>query len=384
MLYPIKILLIYHGAALAPSKKIFEAIAARSEIRLRVLAPHRGFNPLRGSIFEIPKPLYSNYALVTGRVYKAMRDFSGPYITGLIREMLTFLPDVIHVMNEAASHVHFQTLVYRNLFLRRAKVLFFGFENIMNGPNTSFSRFKWNFICRYGNGGGYANTEGLKRIIELGYPSENLVLTFWGVPLEHFRPMTSNKIRKELGLNQEFVVGYIGRFLKEKGIKTLLYALEKLPDSVKGLFIGDGPMVEEFERNIYSLGLEKRVFRFPSVQNKDINNYLNAMDTLVIPSETTPTWKEQFGRVIAEAMACGVPIIGSDSGAIPEVIGDAGLVFPEKNSDVLKKNILLLKESPQLRHHLHLKGMRRSHEKFSCHAFSDKLLNLYYNSLCMR
>ena len=65
----------------------------------------------------------------------------------------------------------------------------------------------------------------------------------------------------------------------------------------------------------------------------DVPRHLRALDALVLPSESTPLWKEQFGHVLIEAMACGVPVVGSDSGAIPEVIGEAGLLFPGGGRD---------------------------------------------------
>ncbi len=59
--------------------------------------------------------------------------------------------------------------------------------------------------------------------------------------------------------------------------------------------------------------------------------FMNAIDVFVLPSRTTPRWKEQFGRVIIEAQACGTPVIGSDSGAIPEVVGKGGWIVPERD-----------------------------------------------------
>jgi glycosyltransferase involved in cell wall biosynthesis len=89
------------------------------------------------------------------------------------------------------------------------------------------------------------------------------------------------------------------------------------------------------------------------------------MDVLVLPSRTMPTWKEQFGRVLIEAMACGVPVIGSDSGEIPTTIGEAGMVFSEGDADGLAAQIARLYNDPVLRMGLGEKARKRAAENFS-------------------
>jgi glycosyltransferase involved in cell wall biosynthesis len=380
----IKVLLIYHGAALEPSRKIFAALAKHDNIMLRVLGPRKGFNPARNKVFEISRSYYGEYDLVPGRVYRAMKDFSGPYLTRLLREMLLFKPHIIHVFNEATSRLHLQVLVYRNLFLYNAKVLFFGFENIFHASHSPSRRWLWNFICRNGNGGGYANTEGLKRLGELGYPTGNLMLTYWGVPLDSFFPSRNELLRRELGIHDKFVVGYVGRFSSEKGLSTLLRALKHLPDSVHCFCVGDGPWLTSFRRKVAELGLQQRLHWVSRVADRDVVAHMNALDVLILPSETTSGWKEQFGRVLPEAMACGVPIIGSNSGAIPEIIGDAGKVFPEGDHDALAAAIRNLYENPALRSQLARKGIERAREYFSCEAFAKKLVQLYLNTVASK
>jgi glycosyltransferase involved in cell wall biosynthesis len=97
-------------------------------------------------------------------------------------------------------------------------------------------------------------------------------------------------------------------------------------------------------------------------------------DMLVVPSRTQRNWKEQFGRVLIEGMACGVPVIGSDSGAIPWVIGDAGRIFPEGDAAALANEIRLLAGSPELRRELGEKGRARVVEHFSTKVVVDDLL----------
>ncbi len=131
------------------------------------------------------------------------------------------------------------------------------------------------------------------------------------------------------------VIGYAGRLVPEKGIDTLLSAFDRLTQPATCVIAGNGPefgLLKQFAartkraRDIYFLG---------SIPHEQMPELLSAFDILVLPSRTTPRWKEQFGRVLVEAMACGVCVVGSDSGAIPSVIGSAGWVFRENNVSTL-------------------------------------------------
>ena len=99
--------------------------------------------------------------------------------------------------------------------------------------------------------------------------------------------------------------------------------------------------------------------------HEQVARYLNTLDTLALPSLTTPTWKEQFGHVLIEAMACGVPVIGSSSGAIPELIGDAGLIFPEGDIAALRAAIISLQTNLCQRSELARAGRKRVLEHYT-------------------
>ncbi len=101
------------------------------------------------------------------------------------------------------------------------------------------------------------------------------------------------------------------------------------------------------------------------------------MDLLVFPSITLPDLKEQFGRVIIEAMACEVPVIGSDSGQIPSTIDKAGLIFKEKNIKDLKEKIEALIKNPNLRATLAKNGRKRVLENFSWKVIAEKQYQVY-------
>jgi glycosyltransferase involved in cell wall biosynthesis len=144
----------------------------------------------------------------------------------------------------------------------------------------------------------------------------------------------------------EVVIGYVGRMVEQKGLQTLIEALARLPQSNwKLVVIGTGPYEATFDELVNTHGLTARVTRLGYVAHDLTPRYLGAMDILVLPSETRPNWKEQFGRVLIEAMACGTCVVGSDSGEIPTLIkaSGGGRVFPEANpgalADVLQQMV---------------------------------------------
>ena len=105
--------------------------------------------------------------------------------------------------------------------------------------------------------------------------------------------------------------------------------------------------------------------------------YLQQIDVLVLSSRTQPYWKEQFGRVLVEAMACEVAVVGSDSGEIPHVIGDAGLIFPEDNVDALYDHLLRLMQSTELRKELGRNGRARVLERYTQAQIAAQTVAVY-------
>jgi glycosyltransferase involved in cell wall biosynthesis len=141
-----------------------------------------------------------------------------------------------------------------------------------------------------------------------------------------------SRLRKN---GSEVLIGYVGRIVEAKGLRTLVEALDLLPRAGwKLAVVGAGPFESEFGELIRSKGLAGQVLQIGFVPHEETPRYLAAFDLLVLPSETQPNWKEQFGRVIVEALACGVPVIGSDSGEIPNLVlsSGGGIVFPERNA----------------------------------------------------
>ena len=134
---------------------------------------------------------------------------------------------------------------------------------------------------------------------------------------------------------RETIIGYVGRLVEAKGLRTLVDALLLVKDlNWRLIVIGTGEFEAAFRRLLAEEGISSRVEFLGYVPHAQTPRYLSAFDVLVVPSETQPNWKEQFGRVITEALACGTSVIGSSSGEIPNLIrkSNGGLIFTEKDA----------------------------------------------------
>ena len=159
------------------------------------------------------------------------------------------------------------------------------------------------------------------------------------------------------------MVGFLGRFEPQKGLELLCAALARSAAPWHALFVGGGSM-EPFLRQFESRH-PSRVRVVTGVPHADVPRWLNAMSLLCAPSRTTAVWREQFGRMIVEAMACGVPVAGSDSGEIPFVIGEAGTVLPEGDPEAWTAAIDRLLGDAALRRDHAARGLARAAERFA-------------------
>ncbi|MBM2826641.1 MAG: putative glycosyltransferase, partial [Dehalococcoidia bacterium] len=130
-----------------------------------------------------------------------------------------------------------------------------------------------------------------------------------------------------------------------------------------------------------SLGIGQRVTFQGAVSSHQMPQELARLDTLVLPSLTRSRWKEQFGRVLVEAMACGVPVVGSDSGEIPNVIGPAGMVFPEGNAGALRERLAQLMADPEMRKDLSQRGRERVEALYTQKQVAESTYEMYLRIL---
>jgi glycosyltransferase involved in cell wall biosynthesis len=199
-----------------------------------------------------------------------------------------------------------------------------------------------------------------------------------GVDTERFAPDAAarKRTRASLGWDDRLpVVGYLGRFVPEKGLDLLLAALERSRRPWRGLFVGGGPLAGLIES--FGARHHGRVRVVQGVAHDEVPGYLNAMDVLCAPSQTLPRWREQFGRMLIEAMACGVPVAGSDSGEIPHVLAEAGLVLPEASADAWAGALDALLGDAARRRRLSEAGLARARREFAWPVVARRHLDFF-------
>jgi glycosyltransferase involved in cell wall biosynthesis len=211
------------------------------------------------------------------------------------------------------------------------------------------------------------------------YGRRPMALIPLGVDTEKFRPdqETGRAVRRALGWDEGGppVVGYLGRFVPEKGLELLTRALDRLTVPWRALFVGAGPQ-EPFVQE-WAARQGGRVRVCTDVRHDRVPEYLNAMDVLCAPSQTTPHWREQFGRMTIEAFACGVPFVGSDSGEIPHVVGDAGLIVGEQDEAAWARALAELIDGKGRRRELGDRGLERARREYAWPVVARRYLDFF-------
>jgi glycosyltransferase involved in cell wall biosynthesis len=280
--------------------------------------------------------------LITLRVWKPGSIPLHGYVASPTATLRRVKPDIVYIDQEPYSVAAFQWAIG----VRRTGLpaLFYTNQNIVKRYPYPFrwtERFVWNSTR-----GSVVVSEEAGRVLRCrGYRGPLHVVPY-SVDLSSFQPVPRDDLlAAELGLRR-CVIGYFGRLVPEKGVGVLLEAFGRLVDqsSTSLLVVGSGPL----EAAVRS---QPGAVLVPGVGPGNVARYLNLVDVLAVPSLTTPRWKEQFGRVIIEALACGVPVVGSQSGEIPHLLASTGggLVVPEGDADALAAALHLVTHDKELR-----------------------------------
>jgi glycosyltransferase involved in cell wall biosynthesis len=366
-----KVLVIWKALVSEAYHKKLKELAKFKDIELTLVVPTKWNN------INLEKKYCEEYKIIPRKVilngYNHLH-----WHPGLEKVVRQIRPDIFHIEEEHYSLVTYQAIRLAKKY--NIKCLFVSWQNVYKEYPFPFS-----WIERYNLGkADYAiagNKEVKDILLRKGFDNERISIIPLGTDPLLFRTMESTELKYKLHL-EAFTIGYLGRFVQEKGVMDLLKAASQIHNHFNILMVGAGKLRHKIVVEGRRLGILERIKILDSIPSSQVSNYINCMDCLVLPSRTTKKWKEQFGRVLIEAMSCEVPVVGSDSGEIPNVIGDSGLVFKEGDIGDLSSKLELLMNDIDLRMELAKKGRQRVLDNFSQEKVARETYNIYKKIMC--
>ncbi len=365
----VRILISSHSYVVGLNQQKIEALSKIDGLKISLVVPTTWKAPLRYT--ELEKRTAKTYQIIPLNTrFNGNNDrYFFPFFS-LFKIFWRLRPKIVHIEEEPWSVSLLEFSFLSRIFA--AKTIFFTWENIERQHRFWYKLFE-KINLKLASGAIAGNREAKDLLLKKGFQKPILVLPQLGVDL--------NSFKREKEKNEKFTIGFVGRFEEQKGVMVLLDAVKQLPFSYKLLLVGSGLLKEKIDFYIKENNLLDKVELIQGVTHNQVPSYLSRMDLLVLPSLTTSVWKEQFGHVLVEAMVSSVPVIGSDSGAIPEVIGDAGLIFKEGNSNDLAKKIEQFFRNKNLREEMIKKGLEKVKENYTQEKIAAETYNFYQKIL---
>jgi glycosyltransferase involved in cell wall biosynthesis len=313
------------------------------------------------------------------QVRKAPVVFNGQYHLYFYLELGAIVrqqrPDVLHIDEEPYNPVGAQA--QRLADALGARTVFVSWQNLYRtypAPYAWIERYNYRRTAAI-IAGNAAAADVLRR---KGYSGPTAIFSVHGVDPDIYRPLP------RASSSNAFVIGYLGRLVLYKGVGLLIEALQGMPDHCRLRLVGSGPDERALRRLASEQGVAERVDFVPAIATADVPRMLADMDVLATPSLTQPNWKEQFGRVLIEAMACGIPVIGSDSGEIPHVIDAAGMIVPEGDVEALRAGLLRLANDAAMRERFSRAGRARVLERYTQERVAQRTVAVYHEAMGYR
>jgi glycosyltransferase involved in cell wall biosynthesis len=341
---PIRVLSVGHSYVVAMNRAILRELAKDPRFEVTVGAPRYFKGSLRGIELE-PEPEGSKIHLVPLRAHWTHQMHLFAYDHFDLKKLFKNDFDCAHFWEEPYIFSGYQ--LGRMAKKRKLPFLFRTAQSLVKNyifPFSYFEKATLHASQRWVAGGSLV----YQAMLEKGWKKPGQVITL-AVDTKAFLPF--DDIQKKKGRDQlklkAPVLGYLGRLSEEKGLDLLMEVLTDIKEkSWSFLAMGSGPYEFKIKQWVRKENLQDRV-TIKLVPHQNVPQVLPICDLLLCPSQTRHFWKEQFGRMIVEAFASGVPVIGSDSGEIPRVIGEAGLVLPEADRGAWKKAIIEFLENPE-------------------------------------
>jgi glycosyltransferase involved in cell wall biosynthesis len=376
-----KLLVIGHAFLLAYIQKKYVAMKQLDpKLRLRLIVPSRMRDRFHHREHEVHPAFIANEvvpldAWLSGLQAHMTYVHNPARVSQLLKD---FQPDVIHLEAEPQAFITVETIALQRAFARKAAVTLFTWDNLLRRRSFPMGTGK-QALRRYSLARAATVICGNQRAAELlqseGHFKGTIeTLPHSGLDVSEHQAGTEPELRAKLGLDGSIVVGHVGRLVPEKGLLLLFEALDRLQmHNWKLLLVGSGPLESEIQER-WMAKFPGRIILVPAVPYEQVPQYLRCSDIFVLASYSIPTWKEQFGQSLAQAMLLGIASIGSTSGAIPEVLGPGGLLFEEKQCDGLVRVLESLLTSPIRRQQDGARGREFALQHYTCESVAARYL----------
>jgi glycosyltransferase involved in cell wall biosynthesis len=380
-----KVLMLSKACIVGAYQKKLEEMAAIPGVELTVVVPPSWDDPRDPTRLE--RVHTKGYELIVSDIV-----FNGNYhlhfypkLGQIVRRVR---PDIFHIDEEPYNLATF--LALRLARSVGAGTVVFSWQNLLRRYPPPFSWME-RYVLKHADALLAGNSESAQVWQRKGYPGPIHLIPQFGVdPAIYYRrqrPARQGRISifkqrtTRPPTQPALAIGYVGRLVEEKGLEILLHAASQLSGPWTLQILGSGPERERLEKMTQWLGIAPRVTFDQKLPSTHLPHYFSGLDVLVLPSLTRPNWKEQFGRVLIEAMACDVITLGARSGAIPEVIGEAGLTFGEGSVAELQQQLQQLIDDVSLREALRQKGRQRVKDHYTQAAIARNTVKVYCDIL---
>lgn len=380
-----KVIMLSKACIVGAYQKKLEEMAAIDGVNLTVVVPPSWEDPRDPTRLE--QAHTKGYELIVSDIV-----FNGNYHLHFYPKLKSIVrrvqPDIFHIDEEPYNLATF--LATRLAQSVQAKTVVFSWQNLLRRYPPPFNWME-RYVLNHTDALLVGNSESAGVWERKGYAGPIHLIPQFGVDpaiyYRHERPLRRGQVsvfkqRMARPPSQPaLVIGYVGRLVEEKGLEVLLMAASRLNGPWTLQILGGGPDRPRLEKMTQWLGVAPRVTFDQKMPSTHLPHYFSGLDVLVLPSLTRPNWKEQFGRVLIEAMACDVVALGARSGAIPEVIGDAGLTFAEGDVDELQAQLQRLIEDVSLREELRRQGRQRVKHHYTQAAIARNTIKVYSDIL---
>lgn len=360
-----RVLMISKACLVGTYQSKLEGIACFPDVDLTVIVPPSWRDGT--GVLALEKVHTSGYQLLVEPIV-LNGSFHAHFYPGLGRRLRDLQPDIVHIDEEPYNFATFHALWLARRF--GARSIWFSWQNLNRRYPGIFR-----LIEQYNLQNTHyaiAGSKGAAKVWqEKGYRGPLAVIPQFGVDPDLFVP-------GKAGTSSTCpTIGYVGRLVPEKGVDLLVEAVSQMEQDFHLIIVGDGPERTRLLAVANSTGIANRVSFAGRLPSMDLPAFYHSLDILVLPSRSRPNWVEQFGRVLIEAMACGVAVVGSDCGEIPGVVGDAGLIFEEGNVEDLRDQLSRLACNLSLRADLARRGRERVLAHFTQAAVAARTVDVY-------